>query len=82
MTSPSAGLVVVSGPARHSDTVPKGDVISTDPAAGASIRHGGKVTVIPSLGPILITVPPVTGQLVKLADQALRARGSIPARRY
>jgi eukaryotic-like serine/threonine-protein kinase len=74
-----AGLVVVSGPARHSYTVAKGDVISTDPAAGASIRHGGKVTVFPSLGPILITVPPVTGQQVVSADHALKTAGLIPA---
>lgn len=75
----SAGLVVVSGLARHSDTVPKGDVISTDPAAGASVRHGGKVTVFPSLGPILITVPPVTGQQVGPADKALENAGLVPA---
>jgi serine/threonine-protein kinase len=75
----SAGLVVVSGPARHSNSVPKGEVISTDPAAGASIRHGGKVTVFPSLGPVLISVPPVTGQPVVAADQALKTAGLIPA---
>jgi len=75
----TAGLVVVSGRARHSYTVPKGDVISTDPAAGASIKHGGKVTMIPSLGPILITVPPVTGQQVGAADGALKAAGLTPA---
>jgi eukaryotic-like serine/threonine-protein kinase len=75
----TAGLVVVSGRARHSYTVPKGDVISTDPAAGASIKHGGKVTIIPSLGPILITVPPVTGQQVGAADSALKTAGLTPA---
>jgi eukaryotic-like serine/threonine-protein kinase len=74
-----AGFVVATGHARHSDTVPKGDVISTDPAAGASIRHGSKITVISSLGPILITVPPVTGQQVLQADHALKAAGLIPA---
>jgi serine/threonine-protein kinase len=75
----SAGLVVVSGHPRYSDNVPKGDVISTDPAAGASVRHGGTVTVIPSLGPIMKTVPQVTGQPVTQADQALKAAGLIPA---
>jgi eukaryotic-like serine/threonine-protein kinase len=74
-----AGLVVLSGPARHSNSVAKGEVISTDPASGASIRHGGKVTVFPSLGPILITVPPVTGQPVAAADAALKTAGLIPA---
>ena len=74
-----AGLVVVSGSARHSDSVPKGDVISTDPAAGASIRHGGTITVIRSLGPIMKVVPPVTGQLVAVADHNLKLAGLIPA---
>ena len=74
-----AGLVFVSGHARHSNSVPKGAVISTDPAAGASIRHGGKVTVIASLGPVLVTVPQVTGQQVGAADAALKAAGLIPA---
>lgn len=75
----SAGLVIVSAPARHSDSVPKGEVISTQPAAGASLRHGGQVTVFPSLGPILITVPQVTGQSAQQADAALKAAGLTPA---
>ena len=75
----SAGLVVVSGHPRYSDNVRKGDVISTDPAAGASIRRGGKVTVIPSLGPIMKTVPPVTGEPVAVADHNLKLAGLIPA---
>jgi serine/threonine-protein kinase len=75
----SAGLTVVSGHPRYSDNVRKGDVISTDPAAGASIRRGGKVTVIPSLGPIMKTVPPVTGELVAVADHNLKLAGLIPA---
>jgi eukaryotic-like serine/threonine-protein kinase len=74
-----AGLVVVTAAARHSNSVPKGDVISTDPADGASIRHGGKVTVFPSLGPILITVPQVTGQQAQQAEAALKAAGLTPA---
>ena len=75
----NVGLVVTSGPGRHSDTVPAGDVISTDPAAGGRIRHGGKVVLIPSLGPVLVTVPSVTGELVGAAEHALKAAGLIPA---
>jgi eukaryotic-like serine/threonine-protein kinase len=74
-----AGLVVVSGHPRHSDSVPDGHVIATEPAAGASIRHGGSVTVIASLGPIMKTVPPVTGELVAVADHNLKLAGLIPA---
>ena len=75
----NAGLVAVSGPSRHSDSVPAGDVISTSPAAGSRATHGGKVTLITSLGPVLVSVPPVTGQTLAQADKALKAAGLIPA---
>ncbi len=75
----SAGLVPVLGKGEHSTTVPKGDVISTDPASGARVTHGGRVTVITSLGPVLVTVPNVTGQQLAQADQNLRAAGLVPA---
>jgi beta-lactam-binding protein with PASTA domain len=75
----NAGLVPVTGAARHSDLVPAGDVITTSPAAGARIGHGGRVTFISSLGPVLVTVPSVTGQPIAQADQALKAAGLIPA---
>jgi len=74
----NAGLTVVTRAARHSDTVPAGQVISTDPAAGAQIKHGGTVTIIPSLGPVLVTVPQVTGQSLAQADHDLRAAGLTP----
>jgi serine/threonine-protein kinase len=75
----NAGLVGVSGPARHSNTVPAGDVIATEPSAGARITHGGTVTLIISLGPVLVTVPQVTGQTLPQADKSLKAVGLIPA---
>src|ERR1700722_13163481 len=75
----SAGLVPVLGHARHSDTVPKGEVISTDPGSGARVTHGNRVTLITSLGPVLVGVPNVTGQQVAQAEQNLRAAGLAPA---
>jgi eukaryotic-like serine/threonine-protein kinase len=75
----SAGLVAVLGRARHSDTVPKGDVISTDPSSGARVTHGQRVTMISSLGPVLVNVPNVTGQPLAQAEQNLRAAGLTPA---
>jgi serine/threonine-protein kinase len=75
----NAGFTVVTGPARHSDTVPAGQVIRTDPAAGAQISHGGTVTLIPSLGPVEVTVPPVTGQPIAQADHNLKAAGLVPS---
>ena len=75
----NAGLVAVSGPARYSNTVAAGEVITSEPAAGARIRHGGKVILIRSLGPVLITVPQVTGQTLAQADKALKSAGLTPA---
>jgi len=75
----NAGLTVATGPARHSDTVPAGEVISTDPAAGAQIGHGGTVTITDSLGPVLVTVPSVTGEPLAQAEQALKSAGLTPA---
>ncbi|HXB47735.1 MAG TPA: PASTA domain-containing protein [Streptosporangiaceae bacterium] len=74
----NAGLTVVTGAARHSDTVPAGQVITTDPAAGGHISHGGTVTIIPSLGPVLVAVPPVTGQPLAQAEHNLKAAGLTP----
>jgi serine/threonine-protein kinase len=75
----NAGLTVVTGKARYSDTVPAGQVISSDPAAGAQISHGGTVTIIPSLGPVLVAVPQVSGQPLAQADHNLKAAGLTPA---
>ena len=71
----NAGLVPAVGGSRHSDNVAAGEVISTDPSAGARVKHGERVTLITSLGPILVTVPNVTGQSVANAEQALSAAG-------
>jgi eukaryotic-like serine/threonine-protein kinase len=76
----NAGLTVVTGAARHSDTVPAGQVITTEPAAGGHISHGGTVTIIPSLGPVLVAVPSVTGQPLAQADHNLKAAGLTPGR--
>jgi eukaryotic-like serine/threonine-protein kinase len=75
----SDGLAVGYGSPRHSNTVPKGDILSTDPASGTKITRGGKVVIIASLGPVLVTMPAVTGQQVAQAEQDLRAAGLTPA---
>jgi eukaryotic-like serine/threonine-protein kinase len=75
----NAGLTARVGPAQHSDTVPAGDVIATDPASGSHVRHGQAVTLITSLGPVLVSVPDVTGQQLAAADQTLRQAGLTPA---
>jgi eukaryotic-like serine/threonine-protein kinase len=72
------GFGVKMGPSQHSNTIPKGDVISTDPKVGASARRGSLVTVIESTGPVMITVPQVTGISQTSAEAALRKAGLKP----
>ncbi|MGO9144284.1 MAG: PASTA domain-containing protein [Streptosporangiaceae bacterium] len=71
------GLAVRTGARLHSN-VPKGEIIRSDPAAGARVRHGGTVTLVTSLGPVQITVPQVTGMPVAQAEQTLKAAGLTP----
>jgi serine/threonine-protein kinase len=58
-----------------SNTVPKGQVMGTSPAAGTSIQVGSKVTVTVSKGPDLVPVTDVHGQPVGAATKALQAAG-------
>ncbi len=58
-----------------SDTVKKGVVMSSDPAAGETIRKGGRVTLVVSQGPELFEVPDVTGRSKDDAEQTLRDEG-------
>ncbi len=71
----NSGLHPVTGRGANSYTVPAGQVISTDPAAGSRIGHGGTVVLVPSLGPVLVTMPPVTGLSLDQAENAVTAAG-------
>ncbi len=71
----NAGLHPVVGHSRNSYSVPAGQIIATDPAAGGRIGHGGTVVLIPSLGPVLVSMPSVTGEPVAEAEQAVTADG-------
>jgi eukaryotic-like serine/threonine-protein kinase len=62
----NARLGILLDPQVNSDTVPAGSVISQDPAAGAMLLPGQKVTLVLSKGPVLVPVPNVVGQ--KWAD--------------
>ena len=44
---------------KNSPTVPSGDVIKTDPAAGAKVKKSQVVTLYVSLGPPTVTVPDI-----------------------
>jgi eukaryotic-like serine/threonine-protein kinase len=60
---------------QSSDTVAKGLVISTDPAADTEVQAGGPVTVLVSSGPQEASVPGVTGETQANATAALAAAG-------
>jgi serine/threonine-protein kinase len=73
-TLAAVGLKAVETDA-FSTTVPKGQVISTNPAAGTSLTIGSTVTVTVSKGPDLVPVTDVHGQSVGAATQALQSAG-------
>ncbi|MCU1475393.1 MAG: pkaF [Subtercola sp.] len=54
----------------NSPTVPVGAVIGTDPAGGSPVPNGSSVSIISSLGPAQLPVPPLAGQTEAAATQA------------
>ncbi len=74
----NVGLTVATGKTQLDNYVDKGDVIRTIPAAGARVARGGRVTLIMSAGPRMISMPQVTGQLVSAADTAIHQAGLVP----
>ncbi|HEV2452302.1 MAG TPA: Stk1 family PASTA domain-containing Ser/Thr kinase [Streptosporangiaceae bacterium] len=72
------GFTVRTAPPRLDNSVAKGDVIATTPAAGSSVRRGATILLIPSAGPRLIAVPQVSGQALAAAQAALRQAGLTP----
>jgi eukaryotic-like serine/threonine-protein kinase len=72
------GFAVKAGPARHDKVIAKGDVIATDPGIGTSAKRGAVVTMIVSSGPVMISVPQVTGLSQAAAEAALRKAGLTP----
>lgn len=72
----ASGLVDAPGPVQaYSDTVPTGEVISSDPASGTRLRPGTAVRLVLSKGEQPVPVPQVVGQKQDRAVQALRALG-------
>jgi serine/threonine-protein kinase len=58
-----------------SDTVKKGQVVETSPAAGTTVERGTKVTVRVSRGKERVEVPDVTGETEDNARSALEGAG-------
>lgn len=69
----AAGFEVSSAQA-HSGSVPKGAVISQDPASG-TLHRGDTVRIVTSLGPEMVTVPDVFRQSEADAKATLEAAG-------
>jgi len=57
--------------------VPRGSVISTDPAPGQRIRDNGAVTLTVSKGPQTVRVPAVAGRTLATARQELKDAGLV-----
>jgi serine/threonine-protein kinase len=74
------GFTVKTGPGVHSNTLPRGEVIRTVPAIGTRAHRGSLVTLIPSLGPVMLRVPSVTGMKLADAEAALRRAGLAPGK--
>ncbi|MCL6106773.1 MAG: Stk1 family PASTA domain-containing Ser/Thr kinase [Actinobacteria bacterium] len=73
-----AGLGLGTATQQFSDTVPSGEIISQDPAAGSAAKTGSSVDVVVSKGPqppAQVTVPDVTGETKSQAAATLSAAG-------
>jgi serine/threonine-protein kinase len=73
-----AGLNGSKTQSEPSDSVPKDQVIRTDPAAGTQVDKGSNVTIIVSSGPAQVSVPSVTGLTKAAADNAITSAGLTP----
>ena len=68
-------LVPAFGAEVFSDTVPAGSVVSADPVAGTQVARGATVTMIPSKGVDLVTMPNLSGLTLPQAQEALAGAG-------
>ncbi|HET7012309.1 MAG TPA: PASTA domain-containing protein [Streptosporangiaceae bacterium] len=59
-------------------SMPRGEIITTSPKAGARVTGGTVVTITTSLGPLILQVPDVSGQPEAQAEDALRHANLIP----
>jgi eukaryotic-like serine/threonine-protein kinase len=75
-TLQSQNLSVGSTSSQNSSSTAKGEVISTDPKAGAKVSKNSHVNLVVSAGaPTLVPVPPVVGQQLNAAVELLTNAG-------
>ena len=70
-----AGLTLGTVTMQSSSTVTSGNVISENPAAGASVAKGSAVDLVVSSGPAMVTVPNVVGNTQAAATTAITGAG-------
>jgi serine/threonine-protein kinase len=70
-----AGMTVGTETVQPNATVPKDEVIGTDPAAGYTVARSQPITLIVSSGPEMVTVPNVIGSGETTAVLALQEAG-------
>jgi len=75
-----ADAVTVTSTGAWSDTVPAGQIMSQDPAAGATTHRGATITVVVSKGPQFVTMPNLRGRSYEDAAAELRRLGLVPKR--
>lgn len=73
----SAGLTVGNVTSGNHSTVPVGQVVSQTPVAGALAPPATPVSFVISLGPVMVTVPTVTGLPSADGQAALAATGLV-----
>ena len=69
--------LVESSDSAYSDTMPEDQIYEQNPLAGHTIKADKEVTVYRSLGPRLLTVPPLAGTIQDFAAKAL-LQASLP----
>lgn len=69
------GFKVKIGKGVHHDEVPTDGVVRMEPAAGTEVEPGSLLTLIPSLGPRLVTVPDLAGLSEDAAKAQLKEAG-------
>ena len=72
-----AGLVLGSVSQQSSTSVASGNVISESPVAGTQVTAGSAVSVVVSSGPVMVSVPVVTGLTQAAADTSIVVAGLV-----
>ncbi|OCC08301.1 Stk1 family PASTA domain-containing Ser/Thr kinase [Streptomyces sp. PTY087I2] len=73
-----AGLGLKGVDRVFSDTVERGEVVSSKPASGDRIRGNGSVQLVVSRGPEIVRVPDVAGSSLADARRSLKKVGLVP----